>query len=71
MMENRLKAAMKREGVSAYRLWRDLGLDQGYLSRFFAGKQNISLRRLEKICDYLGYDLVLVKRKPSRKGGKE
>jgi len=70
MMGNRLREVLKREGVTAYRLWKDLGIDQGQLSKFFHGKVNISLGILEQIADYLGYDLVLVKRKQSTKGGK-
>lgn len=70
MMGNRLKEVLKREGVTAYRLWKDLGVDQGELSRFFKGKQNISLEKLEQISRYLNYEIKLVKRNRSRKGGK-
>jgi len=70
MMGNRLREVLKREGVTAYRLWKDLRIDQGQLSKFFHGKVNISLEMLEQIADYLGYDLVLAKRKRPRKGGK-
>ena len=69
-MGNRLREVLKREGVTAYRLWKDLRIDQGQLSKFFHGKVNISLEMLEQIADYLGYDLVLAKRKRPRKGGK-
>ena len=69
-MGNRLKDVLKREGVTAYRLWKDLEIDQGQLSKFFHGKVNISLEMLEQIADYLGYDLVLVKRNRPKKGGK-
>jgi transcriptional regulator with XRE-family HTH domain len=69
MVGNRLRAVLKREGVSAYRLWKDLGIDQAEMSRFFHGNQNISLGKLERIADYLGYDIELVKRNHSRKGG--
>lgn len=69
MIGNRLKEVLKREEMTAYRLWKDLGIDRGQLSRFFHGKVNISLEMLESIADYLGYDLVLVKRKRSKKGG--
>ncbi len=67
-MGNRLKEVLEREGVTAYRLWKELGIDQGELSRFFNGKQNISLAMLERIADYLHYDLVLVKRETPKKG---
>ena len=70
MMGNRLKEVLKREGVTAYRLWKDLGIDQGQLSKFFSGKVNISLELLERIADYLNYDVVLIKRQRPKKGGK-
>jgi transcriptional regulator with XRE-family HTH domain len=70
MMGNRLKEVLKREGVTAYRLWKDLGIDQGQLSKFFNGKVNISLELLEQIAAYLNYDVVLVKRQRPKKGGK-
>ncbi len=70
MLGNRLRKVLQREKVTAYRLWKDLDIDQGQLSKFFHGKVNISLEMLEQITDYLGYDLVLVKRKRPRKGGK-
>ena len=69
-MGNRLKEVLKREGVTAYRLWKDLGIDQGQLSKFFNQKVNISLELLERIADYLNYDVVLVKRQRPKKGGK-
>jgi transcriptional regulator with XRE-family HTH domain len=68
MMGNRLKDILTREGVSAYRVCKDLGLDKGQLSRFLNGKSNLTLLKIERIADYLGYDLQMVKRKSSRKG---
>jgi transcriptional regulator with XRE-family HTH domain len=68
MMGNRLKDILTREGVSAYRVCKDLGLDKGQLSRFLNGKSNLTLIKIERIADYLGYDLLMVKRKSSRKG---
>jgi transcriptional regulator with XRE-family HTH domain len=70
MMGNRLRKVLQREKVTAYRLWKDLDIDQGQLSRFFSGKGSLSLEALERIADHLGYDLVLVKRKRPKKGGK-
>jgi transcriptional regulator with XRE-family HTH domain len=71
MMGSCLKEVLEREKVTAYRLWKDLGIDRGQLSRFFNGKVSISLELLERIADYLDYDLVLVKRARPRKGGKK
>ncbi len=69
-MGSRLKEVLAREGVTAYRLWKNFKIDQGQLSKFFSGEVNISLKKLEQIADYLEYDLVLVKRARPRKGGK-
>ncbi|MDD4358077.1 MAG: helix-turn-helix transcriptional regulator [Smithellaceae bacterium] len=68
IMGNRLKDIMRREKVSAYRLSKDLELDKGHLSRFLNGKAEYSVKKLTVIADYLGYDIELVKRKPSKKG---
>lgn len=68
-MGNRLKDILKREKVKPIRISKDLGMDRGYLSRVLNEKQDISLKKLEMIADYLGYDIELVKRKQSRKGG--
>jgi transcriptional regulator with XRE-family HTH domain len=62
MMGNRLQEVLKREGVTVYRLWKDLGIDKGQLSRFVNGKQNISIDSLELIANYLGYDIAFVKK---------
>jgi len=68
MMGNRLKDILTREGVSAHSVCMAIGQDKGQLSKFLNGKGNLTLARLERIADYLGYDLQLVKRKRSRKG---
>ena len=70
MMGNRLREILNAEKVTAYRLSKDFGIDQAQLSRFFHGKPGLSLKMLEQIADYLGYDIEFVKRKHSRKGGK-
>jgi len=70
MVENRLREILTREKVTAYRLSKDLEIDEGQLSKFLNGKINISLKKLELIADYLGYDIQFVKVNRSRKGGK-
>jgi len=69
-VENRLREILTREKVTAYRLSKDLGIDEGQLSKFLSGRINISLKKLEQIVEYLGYDIQFVKPSPSRKGGK-
>ena len=69
MMGDRLKSALKRERVTAYRVSKDLGIDRGQLSKFINGKVNISLEMMQQIATHLGYHLRLVKAKRPRKGG--
>ena len=66
MVRNRLREILNREKVTAYRLCKDLKIDQGLLSRFFHGESNISWKNMERIADYLGYDIEYVKRRHSR-----
>jgi len=67
---NRLKQLLERERTTAYRVCKDLGLDEGQLSRFLRKGTAMSVGRIEQIADYLGYDVEFVKRRNSRKGGK-
>lgn len=69
MVGSRLKNILQREGVSAYRIWKDLRIDKSQLSRFMAGKGRLSLRKVEMIADHLGYDIEFVKRGVPKKGG--
>ena len=66
MMGNRLKDILHREQVTAYRVCKDLDLDPAQMSRFLNGKGSISLRKFEQVVAYLGYDLQMVKLRPSR-----
>jgi len=70
MVENRLKDILNREKVTARQLSRDVGIDEGQLSKFLNSKINISLKKLEQIADYLGYDIQFVKVNTPKKGGK-
>ncbi len=66
MMGNRLKDILHREQVTAYRICKDLDMDPAQMSRFLNGTGSISLRKLEQVAEYLGYDLQMVKHRPSR-----
>jgi len=68
MMGNRLKNIMEREKVTAYRLCKDLGIDQGNFSKFLHKNGSLSLKRFLQVIGYLGYDVKIVKRRRSRKG---
>lgn len=68
MMGNRLKDILNREKVTPYRICKDLKIDQSQMSRFLHGQGSISLKKLQQVMDYLGYDIEYVKRRPSQKG---
>jgi transcriptional regulator with XRE-family HTH domain len=49
---------MKKKGVTNYKIEKDLGIDQSTLSRFFKGEINLSLKKLERILQYLSYEIT-------------
>jgi transcriptional regulator with XRE-family HTH domain len=60
---SKLKGFLDKEKITAYRLSKDLGLTQGYLSRLFRDKFNPSYGLVKKIVEALGYEIRFVKRK--------
>lgn len=59
MLRRHLKEALRKEEVTCYRLWKKLKINQGLLSSFFSGKKDISLKNLERIVDFLNYEIFL------------
>ena len=56
-----IQKEMQDRGITSYRMCKDLGISEGNLSRFFSGKENISLDRLNIIFDYLELtDVILI-----------
>jgi len=53
---------MTKKGVTAYRLAKDLNIDQGYLSRVLSGRINPGYEFVRKIMAYLGYEIRFVKK---------
>ena len=62
-----LKEILDRKGMTSYRLAKDLGIGQSYLSRFFKDRFNPSYALVKKIAETLGYEIRFVKSK--KKGG--
>jgi hypothetical protein len=58
-----IKAIMDEKGVTAYKVNKDVGIDQGALSRFFAGARGLSAKNLAALLDYLGYELGVRKKR--------
>ena len=62
-----LRKAIRDTGLSRYAISRATGVSEAVLSRFMAGKFNLSLANVERIADFLGLRLVQ-DRKPHKKG---
>jgi transcriptional regulator with XRE-family HTH domain len=64
-LAEQIKAVMEKQGVTAYRISKETGVDQASLSRFFSGDGMMLVERLNKILDYLGYELSIRKKRVS------
>ncbi len=53
-MKQIIQARMAEEGISRYRLSQMTGISQSALSRWFAGKRDLSSGRVQLIMDALG-----------------
>ncbi len=62
-----LKEILDRKGMTSYRLAKDLGIGQSYLSRLFKDRFNPSYALIKRIAETLGYEIRFVKSK--KKGG--
>jgi len=64
---SKLKELLDREGITSYRLAKELGMGQSYLSRLFKNRFNPSFGLVKKIAEALGYEIRFIK--PRKKGG--
>jgi len=62
-LQNQIKFAISEKNISAYQLAKDTGINEGQLSRFFNHKVDLSLKKVNQILEYLGYDLMIQPRK--------
>lgn len=54
-----LRAAISESGHSRYAISKATGIDQGHLSNLMSGKAGLSLENLEKICGFLGLEIII------------
>jgi len=62
-----LKGMLDRKRVTAYRLSKELGVAQSYLSNLFKDRFNPSYGLVKKIAEILGYEIRFVKSKKKLK----
>lgn len=54
-----IKAIMEREGFSGYRIAKETGIDETYVSKIIHNRINPSYLTLKRILDVLGYQICL------------
>lgn len=67
-ISEQLREAIQTSGYSRYAIWKATGVSQAVLSKFMAGKFNLSLANIDRLAKFLGLRLVQDKRR-RRKGG--
>jgi transcriptional regulator with XRE-family HTH domain len=58
-----LKEVMGREGISAYRVSKETGIEHSYISKILHDKIDPGTKTLKRILDVLGYEVRFVKPK--------
>lgn len=66
-METELRAIMKKEGITGYRISKETGIGQSYISRILHNKANPNCLTLNRILDVLGYQISFKKISKSQK----
>jgi transcriptional regulator with XRE-family HTH domain len=67
-VSEQLRAAILAAPVSRYRIAQETGVTEAALSRFVRGQRLLDLSSVDKLAQYLGLELVAVKRKRQAKG---
>ena len=62
-LEKQIRAAIKKSGLTIYRLAKDSGVPQPVLSRFVNAKRGITLSTASKLAEALGLELTRKKGK--------
>ena len=57
-VERRIRTAIKKSGLSGYRLAKDSGVSQPILWRFMNGKRSVNLATASKLVETLNLKLV-------------
>jgi len=65
-----LRAIMKKEGITGYRISKETGIGQSYISRILHDKGNPSCLTLKRILDVVGYQICFKKVSKSKKEGR-
>jgi transcriptional regulator with XRE-family HTH domain len=58
MLRGKISEILKKKKITAYRLCKETGIDQGHFSHFLKGQKDLSIKNLERIMSYLGLVIV-------------
>jgi plasmid maintenance system antidote protein VapI len=57
-----LNEIIKKESISQYKLSKDLKISQSYINEMLNGKKKLNMDYVNKICNYLGYEIIFKKK---------
>jgi len=61
-----VRKALEKCKMSRYAIAKKTGVSQTALSLFVNGRRGLGFKAMEKVCDCIGYDIVLRPKKKSR-----
>jgi len=63
----KLSLVMGKEKITAYRISKETGIQQSYISRLVHDKLSPSYRTLKRVLDVMGYEIQFVKSQKGRR----
>ncbi|MBK9121480.1 MAG: helix-turn-helix transcriptional regulator [Phycisphaerales bacterium] len=69
MVYEDLKELIKTCGIARYRIAQDTGVPESCLSRFVNGISALKIEHAERVANYLGYKIMLRRKRGRRRGG--
>jgi len=58
LFSEQLREAIRKDGLSRYRISLETGISQSQLSRFMHDKGGLSLRSIDRLCECLGLGIL-------------
>jgi len=68
-LSDQIREAIEQAGVTRYRIGQETGISEAALSRYVNGERGLSTRSIDKLADYLGWEIVVTK--PPKKAAKK
>ena len=61
-LTDQIRKSMDDSGLTRYRISQATGIDESALSKFYRGTRGLSLESLDRLCDYLGLQVITIRR---------